>query len=803
MIKTSHTLLELNKNQRKQLDLICDLYIQAKHFGFKLIAKDNHILFSSKLKKKEIVTTLSSENKKLLATKFNLTGRHVNSINIELGMIISSYMEQRNNHLSDLNYNIAQIKKSIAKYNKLNQELEAKLDDLKDSKQYIQKQTYEYQQFIIDNKSKKLNNKNRFVFNYKDSNLPTIIKISSLKILLLNERYKHVDHKLLTATQTYGKNLYQVSLLNKKLQRLQNKISKIEKDINNGKLRICFGTKQLFKQQSITNNRTNLKYNSKSILYKDHIDWLTSWYDARSHQFLLTGAGEEVSSNQNCQAKFNGKGLFDIQLRVPDSLINKSLRDSKTNKFLNIMDIDFGKNNSLLKSSLLSEIKEVRVLTVAEKEEIKILKNNLFNFKKQKFELIKKNNLAKKTITNLNQDKFNSEIASFDNGIIKLQKEIEIKSDIFSFDNNISSNKKNDIQEEIRTRKKKIAIPITYRFTKNIDRKSPKYGKWSIHFTVEVKEPEIFTDISLGAIGIDLNANHLAVSEINSKGNLIQSFNIHFNSETYNNIDKNIKFKIIKPLKQLKLINSNNQNINSIDIVNNQFKFSEKTKSNLSEVSSNKTQNILGNALKIITDLSLKTGKPIVIEKLDFTQKKRQLAEQNKYKINKFFNYNHMISSFAYSKFKELLKSQATNNGCEVIEVNPAYSSLIGVINYVKPLGLSVHMAASYVIAQRGLKLNKKLNNYQIDEKPRIIKNNKLEIYTKSKVYLVDYIVNSSLSEDKLNNKWNVISNLYKTLQQDIYKENLQHKKLALELKSNLKSSKDLSNELDLSYLFS
>ena len=184
-----------------------------------------------------------------------------------------------------------------------------------------------------------------------------------------------------------------------------------------------------------------------------------------------------------------------------------------------------------------------------------------------------------------------------------------------------------------------------------------------------------------------------------------------------------------------------------------------------------------------------------------------------------------MISSFAYSKFKEILKVQAARSGLQVIEVNPAYSSLIGLVNYVKPLGLSVHMAASYVIALRGLNysnnklLNKnittKLKNYQIDEKPRIIKNdnkNKLEIYTKSKVYRLDYIVNSNVTEDKSNNynrhdnnlnEWSVISNLYKTLQKDICKEKLHQKKLALELKSLMGSFPAPNDGLDLSYLFS
>ena len=93
MIKTSHTHLNLNQAQTDLLDGMCDLYTQAKHTGFKFIAKTNVTLFknnSDKLTPKNIVTSLSSEQKKYLANQFNLTGRHVNSINIELGMIVSS-----------------------------------------------------------------------------------------------------------------------------------------------------------------------------------------------------------------------------------------------------------------------------------------------------------------------------------------------------------------------------------------------------------------------------------------------------------------------------------------------------------------------------------------------------------------------------------------------------------------------------------------------------------------------------------------------------------------------------------------
>ena len=178
MIKTSHTHLKLTQDQTDLLDGMCDLYTQAKHTGFKLIAKTNVNLFkdnSDKLNSKDIVTSLSSEQKKYLAAQFNLTGRHVNSINIELGMIVSSYIEQRNTHLTDLNYSLIQITKSIAKYHKANLELDNKFPILKQSN--LDKQIHSYQQFIIksrkikSDKAKSLKPSNRFIFNYKNSNL--------------------------------------------------------------------------------------------------------------------------------------------------------------------------------------------------------------------------------------------------------------------------------------------------------------------------------------------------------------------------------------------------------------------------------------------------------------------------------------------------------------------------------------------------------------------------------------------------------------------------------------------------------
>ena len=48
-------------------------------------------------------------------------------------------------------------------------------------------------------------------------------------------------------------------------------------------------------------------------------------------------------------------------------------------------------------------------------------------------------------------------------------------------------------------------------------------------------------------------------------------------------------------------------------------------------------------------------------------------------------------------------KSSCFRKGIEVIEINPAYTSVIGAVNYAQQYGISVHQGAATAIARRGL----------------------------------------------------------------------------------------------------
>ena len=125
---------------------------------------------------------------------------------------------------------------------------------------------------------------------------------------------------------------------------------------------------------------------------------------------------------------------------------------------------------------------------------------------------------------------------------------------------------------------------------------------------------------------------------------------------------------------------------------------------NLADRSREQTTATLGNVCKTLVDLAIKYQCPIVIEKLDFQAKKRTLSEQGA-------KYARMLSNFAYSKFHQLLSSRCERMGIQLIRVNPAYSSLIGLSKFMSMYGLDSSMAAGLVLARRALRLSERLSS--------------------------------------------------------------------------------------------
>ncbi|MDJ0678432.1 MAG: hypothetical protein QNJ18_01055 [Xenococcaceae cyanobacterium MO_167.B52] len=178
-----------------------------------------------------------------------------------------------------------------------------------------------------------------------------------------------------------------------------------------------------------------------------------------------------------------------------------------------------------------------------------------------------------------------------------------------------------------------------------------KNGNWYLHTYVELPDIPTITSKTNGAIGIDLNVNNIAWAYCDSEGNL--------------------------------------QDKGQIAI-------------NLDDKSSGQITHILSLAIAQILARAITHECPVVIEKLDFSSKKARLREGSK-------PYAKMLSQFAYSKFAELVHSKAKLSAIQVIEVNPAYSSLIGMVKFMSLYGLNSGTSAALVLARRGLRLSERL----------------------------------------------------------------------------------------------
>lgn len=190
---------------------------------------------------------------------------------------------------------------------------------------------------------------------------------------------------------------------------------------------------------------------------------------------------------------------------------------------------------------------------------------------------------------------------------------------------------------------KRTGTALSYRFVR--DAKG-----WRVFVSCQAQAVNTETKWSMGAIGVDVNADHLAVSETDRFGNLVAARRIDLH--TYG-------------------------------------KSSEQSKA------------LIGDAAGSIVAQARQAGKPVVIEKLNFQKKKAELEALNRKQAR-------MLSSFSCNKVASHIKAAAFRSGVEVIEVNPAYTSVIGAVNHARIKGISVHQGAALAIARRGLGLCEK-----------------------------------------------------------------------------------------------
>ncbi|MHB1544901.1 MAG: IS200/IS605 family accessory protein TnpB-related protein, partial [Gammaproteobacteria bacterium] len=167
---------------------------------------------------------------------------------------------------------------------------------------------------------------------------------------------------------------------------------------------------------------------------------------------------------------------------------------------------------------------------------------------------------------------------------------------------------------------------------------------------VSFKEPQVTvtTDTKAGVLAVDLNADHLAWAELDRFGNPVETGSI--SCVTYG-----------KTTEQASAI--------------------------------------IEAAAIALTKRAQRAEKPLVLEQLDFSQKKGHLTEVDGPR------YARMLSSLSYRKIHDALRVRAAKDGVGIRMVNPAFTSVLGRLHWADRYGLTVHQGAAVAIGRRGLRL--------------------------------------------------------------------------------------------------
>lgn len=163
----------------------------------------------------------------------------------------------------------------------------------------------------------------------------------------------------------------------------------------------------------------------------------------------------------------------------------------------------------------------------------------------------------------------------------------------------------------------------------------------------EVQASEI--DTSRGVIGIDCNPNGVAVIETDASGNILEHVFLHDSR-----LEHARHGKRIYAARQL--------------------------------------------AVKIV-QMAQETGKPIAMEELSMASTKK--GEKNR-------KGRRRCNNFASQLQREAVLSRATRLGVGIKMVNPAYTSVLGLVKYARMYSLNRHTAAAMVIARRGMGLKER-----------------------------------------------------------------------------------------------
>src|ERR1700679_1540772 len=140
-------------------------------------------------------------------------------------------------------------------------------------------------------------------------------KIASIKarqpamIAEKKERIQSLEKKILHLKKKKGKEEI-VHQKKRRLHALQKSLKDLKTDRQNGLVRLCFGSKKLFRAQ----------FDLEANGYTHHEEWRKDWQKARSRELFFLGSKDETSGNQSCTATVEPDQTLTLRVRLPDVL---------------------------------------------------------------------------------------------------------------------------------------------------------------------------------------------------------------------------------------------------------------------------------------------------------------------------------------------------------------------------------------------------------------------------------------------------------------------------------------------------
>ena len=186
--------------------------------------------------------------------------------------------------------------------------------------------------------------------------------------------------------------------------------------------------------------------------------------------------------------------------------------------------------------------------------------------------------------------------------------------------------------------------------TVQVFRREHKSDQWYIHLTTYVQEIPITTSIDNGCLGVDFNRDSVEWAYVLADGNLKKKGKLSFSWKGF---------------------------------------------------SSGQRQVMMQDLVVKLTEMAFNYQCPIAIESLDFSKKKASMSEASK-------AYNSMLSNLSTRMFREALTSRCQRFGIGLHLVNPAFTSVIGMIKFMPKYGLNSGTAAAMTIARRAMNMSER-----------------------------------------------------------------------------------------------